>query len=498
MNKKIHIFLGLAFVCVLTACNDWLDVKSEVEEKETDLFSTYEGFRSALTGCYMAMSDRDIYGERLTMTDIESLASLWDKSKTGNLPATYYLSEHDYESDYTKASLKAMYGGLFNVITQANMVIAHIATQGEVISDPATRAVVEGEAYALRAYCQMDLLRMFGQLPVGATKEVELPYSYTTELEIMPSYFSFAEYVKNLESDLQKAESLLKENDPICRYTFDEISYHVSDDFLHYRQFRLNYWAVKALQTRLALYLDEKDKAYNLAMEIIREKRDDGEVKFNLSGSSDLALGTDCFACPSEALFMLSKYDLKDYTVGTLIGQTDATTSTNYWSTSYYFVEKARFDVLFSGVNTSSDNRYRAVWNKGVNDQFGGIHCAVKKYWYADDASDLQTLHKVIPMLRMSEIYLAAVETAPSLSEANELYNTYMRSHDVLLLEDAFADAAALQKELVNEYRREFFAEGQMFFTYKRLNASEILWKSGAASENDYVLPLPNTEYNPD
>jgi hypothetical protein len=42
------------------------------------------------------------------------------------------------------------------------------------------------------------------------------------------------------------------------------------------------------------------------------------------------------------------------------------------------------------------------------------------------------------------------------------------------------------------EYRKEFFGEGQAFFTYKRLNAikASVLWTPTAATIN-YVVPLP-------
>ena len=491
MKKKLYIVFTL-LLCLSTSCNDWLDVRSETEEKEEDLYSTYEGFRSALTGCYMAMNSQDIYGEKLTMTDIESLANLWGKtSKSSSLSTNYYLQEHDYTSDDAVESLKTMYKGLFNVITQANVLLKHLQEDGSVINDATVRNVMEGEAYALRAYCQFDILRLFGQLPSGGTTTVSLPYSYTTGLDEMPSYYSYGDYIKNLKADITKAEELLKANDP------ESTGIDSSDDYLDYRQFRLNYWAVVALHARMSLYIGEKDEAYQLAMSIINATDKNGDKKFDLSGPSDLASGVDNFALPNEALFMLSKYNLKDYTVDLLIGSTDASTSTSYNSSRYYMVGIAKYRTLFQDVNTASDNRYRAIWNKNIKDMYGLPYWAIKKYWYADDASNLQTQHKVIPMLRMSEIYLIATETAPTLAESNSLYTTYMRSHEVLLTSDPFSDEASMQTALIAEYRREFWAEGQMFFTYKRTNTS-ILWRTGTTTEADFLLPLPNTEYNPD
>ena len=66
---KIYKFIG--FIALLgwsaVSCNDWLDVRPDTEQKEEDQFSTYKGFRDALTGCYMALANEDVYGCRLTL-----------------------------------------------------------------------------------------------------------------------------------------------------------------------------------------------------------------------------------------------------------------------------------------------------------------------------------------------------------------------------------------------------------------------------------------------
>ena len=36
-----------------------------------------------------------------------------------------------------------------------------------------------------------------------------------------------------------------------------------------------------------------------------------------------------------------------------------------------------------------------------------------------------------------------------------------------------------------------------MFYTYKRLGEKNILWNKTEANENTYIIPLPETEYDP-
>ncbi|MBO5629214.1 MAG: RagB/SusD family nutrient uptake outer membrane protein, partial [Aeriscardovia sp.] len=209
----VLLSLGLS---LMSSCEEWLDVRGENIQKEQDQFEDYKGFRDVLTGCYMSLGSTDIYGQRLTMTDIESLADLWynTSSYENNYPDKYYLSIHDYSKDEPRVAIKAIYGGLFNTIATANVILKNIEEKGNNITNSKARNVIEGEALAIRAYCQLDVLRMFGQLPNGGTKTVNLPYSYTTSIDEMPAWYGYNKYVELLTADITKAEELLKGSDP--------------------------------------------------------------------------------------------------------------------------------------------------------------------------------------------------------------------------------------------------------------------------------------------
>ena len=40
---------------LFSSCNDWLDVKPQGQTEEEDMYTSYEGFKNALIGCYMKM-----------------------------------------------------------------------------------------------------------------------------------------------------------------------------------------------------------------------------------------------------------------------------------------------------------------------------------------------------------------------------------------------------------------------------------------------------------
>ena len=486
--------VGLLF----SSCSDWLDVQPETESKEEDLFTEYRGFKSALTGCYMAMANDDAYGKRLTMTNIESLACVWyfesEPYSSDAEAANYYLNAHDY-NDVARDAVQTIYSKMYNIIVQLNKIIRNAENNPGAFPNEKTQAVILGEAYALRAYCHLDILRLFGEVPNGTGEKVNLPYSEVAAFDERPEYCDFATYSEKLIADLTKAEELLKDNDPIFEYTFEDLnmrllSLELDDTYMGYRQSRMNYWAVKALQARAYLYLGKTTEAYQAAMAVINGKDANGEPVMSLSGSTDRSDGYK--ACPNECLFYLSKPDVKTV-AEVLIGG-----ASSEYSASYLCTLPERIDDMFP-ENRADDNRYGTLmWNKQVQSN-SGFYAATLKYYFLDDAENKTLYYQIVPMLRMSEVYLIAIETTSDLAEANRLYAEYMlQGCNVGLLEDAFDAGSDRSEMLIAEYRREFIAEGQLFYTYKRNQATRILWSEEEMADEDYILwNCVNTEFNP-
>lgn len=510
MKNKYIPFLMSAFLLLATSCQDWLDIQQDTEKKESEMFDTYQGFQGALAGCYTDLAKQNLYGEKLTYSNIESMANLWTLGSSANnlsqsmLP-NFYFTTHEYRHSVAEAEIKKIYSALFNTILEANMIIKNCAEKGAVIADAKARAVVEGEAYAIRALCQFDVLRLFGQIPENPTILVSLPYSETTTKDEIPAYYSFDEYVVKLEADLNKAVSLLKDNDPVFEYTYEEFNHAgekdytsvvIEDNFMNYRQHRLNYWAVKALQARMYMYLGQKEKAHDLALEVIHATTKDGKSVVTLSSNSDI--NNKYYSSPTECLFMIGRTNLIDETKSILLGNEDLMIR----SGENLILSNESYTSLFNGANLGSDIRYLNMWAAARTSQ-ADFSKVIRKYYYDPDKLDsgtktrvLATKLELLPILRLSEMYLIAVEGA-SISEANTLYTTYMESKNVLI-SNPFTSANDVKNEMQKEYRREFFAEGVMFYLYKRNNAPNMWSRENVTvTESDYILPLPNTEYNP-
>lgn len=494
--KKIFLYGCTVLLLLATSCDKWLDVQPKNQKTIDEQFSSYSGFCDALNSCYIKLKDRNIYGEKLTLSNIESMAQLWKVTETA-LPTDNELKNFNYTGDNAKKAISNIYSALYNVIAHANMIINNMDEYGSVISDPAKRAIIEGEAYAIRAFCHLDILRLFGQLPNNAGLQVSLPYAETVSSSNFPTYYDYAQFIAKIEVDLNEAESLLEGNDLIFKYTFNELNeFDISvndDEFLFYRQNRFNYWAVKAFQARFYLYTGNITQAYTIAKNIINATGADGNKLITLSGSTDISLGY--FACPSECLMMLNAYSIMDYSIDVLGG------GATIINTSQLVVTEDQFNDLFEGQGIASNNRYNKVWNRSTFDSYGTVFPVLKKYYYDSDVAvgiyDNLTKRQIIPLIRLSEMYLIVMETTSDLNEANNLWTEYQLSHDVLISQDAFANLEEVKSGVIDEYLREFYGEGQMFYTYKRLGSTSMWWRDAAVNETDYIVPLPLTEYNP-
>jgi hypothetical protein len=494
--KKSPLTLLAIFLYSITlcSCSEWLDVKPDDQEREDDLYKKAQGFKDALSGCYTTLASQNAYGMRLSMTDVECLAGQWAEPSQTSQEGDYYLYHHQYDNDNARSAIRSMYLGLMNSVAQANLVITHVAGKdGDNIADSRLKNIIHGEALAIRALCQFDLLRLFGQMPDNAVKQVSLPYSEEASINVLPTYYGYKDYIAKVDSDLCHAERYLYISDNEAQYQDNPPAIDKGTDnfYTDNRTNHLNYWAVRALKARFYLYTGQTDKAYREAKAILQAHDEDGNTHFQLSSRSDYQNGY--YATPSECIFALSVDGLGDYAVSTLGGDASAALQTN----TQYHITSAMYSQLY--VNTQSDTRYINLWEQTKN---GGVtYPTIKKYYYDTsttyDQADLLTRREIVPIVRLSEMYLIAMETTHDLIEANSLYKTYMRARNVSVNSD-FASLDAVKTEVEKEYLRDFYAEGQMFFVYKRLSATHTNWNNGELlNEDQYILPLPSSEYDP-
>ena len=92
-----------------------------------------------------------------------------------------------------------------------------------------------------------------------------------------------------------------------------------------------------------------------------------------------------------------------------------------------------------------------------------------------------------IPLLKLSEMYLIAAEAS-----GDKSYLQTLRDHRGYV-NYPLDDDCDLTVEIEAEYQKEFMAEGQLFYYYKRLNYEKLPNMSDVMS-GYYVFPMPDDE----
>lgn len=467
-NRKIYYIL---IVLIIASCNKWLDISPRTEVKDEEIFTNETGFYDAIMSCYLKMNGRTLYGENLTMTSIEYLAQHWDLD-VNNQKNERLISDFKYKSDYPKGVIKSIYSSLYNVIAQANLVLKNIDLQAKNVLSEESMKHIKAEALAIRGNCHFEVLRLFGQLPQNANTKVLLPYAELLTKEKIP-YYTYNHFVDKILNDLNTSEDLLKEIGDDDNFKKYGTKFNSDNNHLSYRRYRINYYSVKALKARLFLYIGNNTKAYEFAKNVI----DSSGVK--LSGDTDL--DANRYSLPEEFIFALSKRNLYD--------QTD-----KLFKEELNISSNKLKNGIFKGRSIASNNRYNKVWGT-VTTETGSEKPYLKKFTRPEGLKKTPsfTLNTVVPIIRLSEMYLIVMEASDNINEINKLYTQYMLERNEQV--KGFSSLNEVKSEIINEYRREFFGEGYMFYVYKRLGAKSMLWKNDREiSENDYIIPLPDSE----
>lgn len=466
--KNYKKYMGLLLLIVCTACNDWLNISPATEKKKEEMYSTQDGFRNVLTGAYIRMKSAGLYGEAMTCGTVEYLAQHWDYT-TESLGA--YLNKYDYKAAVVESNMTSLFNNLYKVIADVNGILEMI-DQKKDIFEKNNYELIKGEALTIRAFCHFDLLRLFGPVPGKIPGEPILPY--VKIVNIKPNNRqTWTEYTNNLMADLQEAEEYFEKVDPICHYSIADLNsinsrdFRSDDNYMGYRQMRMNYYAVQALKARIYLWMQNPQKALEYAMKIIDAMDNTGEKMYRLGNSKDCS-GYD-YSFSSEHILNLNVYNLA----------TGLGSSTNYERT-----EKALTSRLYELGTT--DIRFLKLWE--TVDKSGTAHHYNKKYWQTDDMPSLAK--NSIPLIRLYEMYLIALECSP-LSTATELYKEMCIARDITPLEITDENRTEI---LIKEYNKEFYAEGQAFYAYKRLFIEDIYDAEIPGSLETYIIPLPKQE----
>lgn len=491
--KIYNLIIGCAVSVMLGACNDWLDVTPKDSVTEEELYETGEGYRVALNGVYQQMASSDMYACEMTWGLVDVLGQLYMSGRTG-LPSShvYYkvAKTYNYKEQKVQSMIESIWSKAYNSIANCNNLLERIKYEdpSKFAGFESEQRMIQGEALALRAFLHFDMLRLFAPAPVKDDGKAYIPY-----FETYPSRFEsrlpVKEVLGKIRRDLEEAKNLVAPFDTLAEhqpwmqtyYRFESGQHstapHSADDiFYAYRGFRMNYYAVCAVLARVYNYSGMYKEASDIAQTVIDASYENSHF-FNFTSGENITSGNNKLY--DDLIFALSNSKMYD------IYETGSTT-------------KGKHILYLNGFYTMFDDNgdYRKKYLVALT----GANGECNKYMKGAATGTLAAYGEdMIPMIRLSEMYYIQAEyqmeqgnAAMAESKLDAVRGGRNCTVGNLHIKDESSSAVkdAFNTELLKEAKREFMAEGQLFFYYKKLGVRPASMKT----DEQFYFPLPDNE----
>lgn len=478
MKKLYSIIKSSSFAFLLlsaVSCESWINVEPDDRLTEDMVFTTQKGFLQALHGIYAEMNNANVYGGNLSVGILDVLAQYYDGGPD-NTYSYYYYSRYDYTATSVKSTFATLWAKMYSLIANVNIILEK-CDQTDVLS-PQYQKQIKGEALALRAMLHFDLLRLFGPVMTEDATETAIPYVTVADQTIQDILPADAVMTKVL-NDLTQASQLLLEADPLVSLE----SLPQTGDVGENSQYRLNYFAVQVLLARAYLWNGDKTKALDIAKNGIVQ----AETLFPFTSTAAATGAYPDRVFSSEVMFALyntSRINVyRKYFAATL----DPRKILSFAGT----LDAGRIPELYDSQN---DLRYK-MWSSSIEGDNDLIFNKFEDVTLNDGSTEGYCY--MMPLIRLSELYLIAAECETDSQQALSYLNTLRNKRNCPDLQPKTSEE--LENAITSEFRKETIGEGQMFFFYKRHamqnipNGSSMTGSMNMQLKN-YVVPIPDSE----
>lgn len=417
----------------------------------------------ALAGCSLDIRLEDQFSDPYAITDTETARELL-ASAYNSLPR-FQMELSILSDDFYPTSLSQKYAEIlnlynwqekaivdfsYNVWSEYYMTVAIVNAllprlellEPKTEQDAVEMAFIRSEAYALKALCYFDLVRLYGPIVLKDRLEFEtLPRS------------SVEDCLNEIDRLLDEAEKV-QDND-------SEVFYMSSD-------------AVKALRVEFELHRGN----YGTAVSIAEELLEGAESRWTKASFENLWSGNES----DERIFAPYIFD-------------------SFYTDLCYDKEYGDYFIL-SGNVSYDDSDVRKLWSEYPYQMSSGQVRALGKYnrMYYEN-----TTVRYINTLRYSGVCFAAAEAyardeKPALAIA--MVNRLLGAYGAALLDDSL-EGDALIEAILEEKHKEFVGEGVRYFDLKRIAKPLQRHKnlgagvSSTVKPDDYrwLFPIPESEY---
>jgi hypothetical protein len=467
---------------LLGACSKWVDVQPSDRLAEDQLFATRQGYLNALNGVYAELTNPVIYGENMTVSSLDVLAQYY--YMTVSTHRFYDFTTFAYTSDRAKTVFDNMWKKSYELIVNCNVIIERCGESNDLLPAPYF-GLVKGEALALRAMLHFDMLRLFGPIWSDADKSRPcIPYNTGSQPQVT-ALLGSEEIMQHIIEDLTAAIALLKEADPVITEGVRHAANPNGANDLYFRQYRLNYYAAKALLARAYLWKQDKEKALQEAQQVLTAVLDPNKPIFKIGVANATATPADFdHMIVSEVMFSLYKVNRQNI------------------YTSFFTPDLAKESRLSFNNNDDNQSRKTALYDD-QNDfrlkawltltNTNGSFLTHVKYGVTTNGPG----PNMMPLIRLGEVLLIAAECSNTIAEGANYLNMLRTGRNCVSL--APTTTAQLKDYITREFRKEVFGEGQMFFYYKRNAMTAVPNNANLTGTKqmiltNYVVPLPVSE----
>ena len=462
-NRHISGFI----IVLLTSSCSFLDIDTPGIVNNGKMFGNEQGFIDAMDGVYASMAAEGLYGKELSFGFIDEIAQLYFNDYGEGETTLTKSIDLKYRDEDVRERIDGIWGDAYNVISSANSIIDNVSGH----SYPGLPHI-EGEARAVRAMVHFDILRLFAP---GMEKAESEAIPYVDHFSITPfKRLAVKDVYDRITDDLERSYKLLSESPEISGRTPSNVY--------------MNKYAVAALLARVHNWAGnhgEAAKYAEAALEGDFQFTRDEQVKSLFKGY--LANRECIFGLHAPNMYL----DVRSNLYPTRLTESMLMVRDNYQS----LFEVSTF------TSTNNDYRYQACFSKRTWTK--SVTLCVKLYDKNYDEDQIVPTGRIPGpnLIRIPEMYYILAESAyasANMEKALEYLNAVVTARGLLPLSAEDIDTEAkFRRKLVGEYIKEYWGEGQIFFTYKRFNMDMdgVNSKHFTASDDVYVLPLPESEY---
>lgn len=439
---RLYISIACLILIACNSCTKVLDVTSPNAVDDATIFTSYSGLLNARIGMYNTLQDKNYYGGSFPLIS----ECYTDNGTTGGYDVIDLNEIAAKAVTPTNLYVQNIYLAIYNSIYTANKIINNINHVPDV--PDGQKSNILGEALFVRALCEFDLLRLYGEhWDKTSAYGISLVLN-TDSIKASIPRSTVADSYKQIFSDLNEA--------------IDSLNAYNGNQYVSPA-------AANALLARVALYYQDYPTAISASTQVIDDNT------FSLFATGEVTkIYTDRLT--PESIFEL-KFDLQN--------------QSSYNTLTYSRVDALRSDVNFiASQNLNDFFLSRPADTRGVLVDTVNEDASIQPDGRSQKYRGETTKDNSGFILRLAEMYLIRAEAKGKTLGLADL-NTLRTNRGLTALSPAdVPDNTSFINEILDERRAELNFEGSRLYDLARTGQVNAVLGTGVQP----IMPIPQRE----